>query len=632
MAAHPTGAAVALYALVALAAAIAAYLALFTQFAGYDDEGTLLVTLKAFVDGHALYRDIYTEYGPFYYEVFGSLFALSGHSITTDASREIVIAVWVATSLLFGLAAQRLTGRLALGVTGMIVSFAALIVLANEPMHPQGLCVLLLGAFVLLAVSGPGKRVGFAGGGAGALIAALLLTKVNLGAFAIAAVALAAVLTIEPLRRRRWLCWPVLAAFVAMPVFVLSRDLRESWVRDLLLLEVFATAAIVVVAWPRERREGETDVWRWLLAAGAGFALAFGAILGAILLTGPTPADVYEGVVTEAIRVRDVLMNSLTLAPAAVDWALIGVVGAALVVRLRSNDDRQPSIWPGLLRSAAGLTIWFTVAHITPVALNPSAGNPIAMPMVLAWVAALPPAGARESSFRSFLRVLLPALAVAESLQVYPVAGSQVGIASLVFVPVGALCLADGLGCLRDWSAARGGVGLERFGAVAGIVTVALAGLFALDSIARPAAANLVLYRDQPALSIPGASLLHLLPSDDETYEGLVELAHRYRCTALIGYPSLNSLYQWASIEVPLPTAPGAWPNSLDSERQQRIVDELRASPRPCAIRSEPRAEFWLHGVPPPRRPLVRYIFDGFTPVAQAGDVQFMLPKSRAQR
>ena len=66
-----------------------------------------------------------------------------------------MIVVWVGTSLLFGIAAQRLTGRLLLGVTGMIAAFATLYVLANEPMHPQGLCVLLLGAFVLLAVFGP---------------------------------------------------------------------------------------------------------------------------------------------------------------------------------------------------------------------------------------------------------------------------------------------------------------------------------------------------------------------------------------------------------------------------------------------------------------------------------------------
>lgn len=632
IAAHPVASAVALYAAVALAATIAAYLAIFTGFAGYDDEGTLLVTLKAFVNGHALYRDIYTEYGPFYYELFGGFFSLTGLAVTTDASREIVIAVWVGTSLLLGLATQRLTGRLVLGVTGMIVAFAALLVLVNEPMHPQGLCVLLLAAFSLIAVLGPPRRVVLAGGACGALLAALVMTKINLGAFSIAAVVLAAVFALEPLRRRRWVRWPVVLAFLAMPLFVLQRDLRESWVRDLLLLEVLAALAIVIAAHtPRPGRwEGGEALTRWLLAAAAGFAVAFVAILGIVLITGPSLADVYDGIISEALRVRDVLILPFPLTPAAADWALVSVGVAALVVKLRSGGEGEPSVWPGLLRAAAGLVIWFSIARIAPIGLNPSPGNPDAVPMVLAWVAAVPPAGVEESSYRRFLRILLPALAVAETLQVYPVAGSQIGIGSIGFVLVGALCLGDAITCLQAWSAARGTVALERLGAAVSIVALIVAGLFALDAIARPAASNLVVYRDQQALAIPGAGNLHLAQENVETYEGLVELAKEHRCTTLIGYPSLNSLYLWTSIEAPLPTAPGAWSKSLDAERQQRIVDEMRASPRPCAIRSDSRAEGWQHGEPPAQLPLVRYIFNDFRFVAQAGDFEFLVAKDSA--
>jgi hypothetical protein len=159
VAAHPVATATGFYGVVAIATAIAAYLAIFTQFAPHDDEGTLLVAVKAFAHGGTLYGDIYSRYGPFYYELFGGLFALTGHAVTTDASRSIVIVVWVATSLLFGIASQRLTGLLTLGVTGMIVAFAALGALGGltgSPMHPQGLSVLLLGAFALLWSAAPG--------------------------------------------------------------------------------------------------------------------------------------------------------------------------------------------------------------------------------------------------------------------------------------------------------------------------------------------------------------------------------------------------------------------------------------------------------------------------------------------
>jgi hypothetical protein len=366
------------------------------------------------------------------------------------------------------------------------------------------------------------------------------------------------------------------------------------------------------------------------LAALAGFAAAFAAILGIILLTGPTPADVYEGVITQAIQIRDVLILQFPFPPAALDWGIVAVAAAALTTRLRFGGAGAPEIWPGLLRAVAGLTILFTVAHIVPFGLNPSAGNPDVLPMVLAWVAAVPLAGGRESARKRFLRVFLPALAIAEALQVYPVAGSQTGIAAVAFVPVGALCLGDALSDLRAWGSARGTPALGRLGAVTGVVTVTLAGMFALDSIVLPAANNAVVYHERSRLALPGASLMHLPAPEVEAYTELVSLLHRYRCTTFIGYPSTNSLYLWSGLEAPPPQIPNAWMKAFDGVQQQRVVDELRASPRPCAIRNNERAEMYLQGTPPQDLPLVDYVLNDFRPVAKVGEFEFLLPKRSA--
>jgi hypothetical protein len=625
----PAVAAIGLYALIAMAAAVAAYYAIFTQFAPYDDEGTLLVTLKAFAHGGTLYSDIYSPYGPFYYELFGGLLALSGASVTTDLSRETVIVLWVATGLLYGLATQRLTTSLMLGATGMIAAFGSLYALANEPMHPQVLCVVLFGAFTLLAVAGPTRRVAWAGGAAGALLAALALTKLNLGAFAVAAVVLAAVLTFEPLQRRRWIRWPVIGAFLLLPVVLMVRDANLDWVRNLAALEVLAMVAVVIAAWPSRPPPGEADdgTGRWLLAAAAGFVVASAAILLAIALNGSSLGDVYDGMVTEAMRVHDVNLTAFPQPASAVDWALFAVAAAAICVRLRSGGSGAPSVWPGLLRAAAGVTIWLTIARVSPFAINPSPANPDSLAVVLAWVAALAPAGVGESPYKRFLRVMLPALAVAEVLQAYPVAGSQMSIAAVTFVPVGALCLADALTSLRAWSAAAGGArSLERLGVVTTVVSVALAGLFALDAIVRPAANNGVVYGEKTALPFSGAGQLRLSAEETEAYARIVDLLHRHRCTDFIGYPNIDSFYIWSGIDAPPPQAPGAWVNALDAERQRRIVNELRASPRPCLIRSDGRVELWLRGAPPPNRPLARYVLNEFRPVEQVGEFEFMLP------
>jgi hypothetical protein len=623
----PTLVAIGLYTVLTMGAAVAAYFALFTQFAPYDDEGTLLVTLNAFAHGHTLYNDIYTPYGPFYYELFGGLLALFNHDVTTDLSRTTVLVIWVGTSLLSGVTAQRLTGRLELGLTGMIAAFSTLFVLEGEPMHPQILCVVLLGLFAALAVFGPGRRVLWTGGAAGALLAALVLTKLNLGVFAVAATVLAATLTVEPLQRRAWIRWPVVVGAVALPVVLMAQDLNLEWVRNLTAMEVLATLAVVLAAWPLRPRRGEADatISRWVLGAAVGFVVAFVAIMLAIVLNGSTLSEAYEGMVTEAQRVREVNMTEFPNPAAAVDWAVAAVAGAALAVRLRWGGER-PSIWPGLLRAAAGLVIWFSISKIAPIGLNPAAGNPDSVAAVLAWVAVIPPAGVTESPYKRFLRVLLPALAVAETLQVYPVAGSQMGIAAFAYVPVGALCLADALTSLRRWSEARGGLAVQRLGVVVAVVAAAIAVDFAINSVIRPAANGAEAYRNQKALPFPGATDLHLPAEEAETYERLIDLLHENHCTTFIGYPNIDSFYLWAGIEPPAPYAPGAWVNALDSERQQRIVDELRASPRPCLIRSDARAELWLRGAPAPDRPLARYVLNDFQPVAETGEFQFELP------
>ena len=628
---NPTAAAIVVYAVVAIAALLVAYYSIFIEFASYDDEGTLLVGLNAFTHGATLYRDVWSVYGPFYYELFGALFKLTGSAVTTDASRTIVIVVWVGASLLFGLAAQRLTGRLLLGATGMIAAFAALIVLANEPMHPQGLSVLLLAALALVAVFSLTGRAGWAGAaGFGALLSALVLTKVNLGAFALAAVVLAAVIAVEPLERRAWVRWPVIAAFLALPLFILDRDLKEAWVREMLVLEVLAGLAVVVAARRLRPARGEDDAGmsRWLLLALAGFVVAGVAIVVAILLTGPTLGDVYGGMVSKAFRIRDVLSAQFPFPEgAAMDWAVAAVAAAALCSRRWRPAGSPPSIWPGLLRVLAGLVIWLDVSHIELVGLSPSSGNPVLVPMLLAWIVAIPPVGPQPGPRMRFLRVLLPALAVAETLQAYPVPGSQLGIAAASFVTVGALCFGDALVELRAWSESRRGGAVSGTAAAASAAILALTAIFALNALAMPLASRALTYGELPKLRLRGAELMHLPRGQGEEYEELVGLLAENRCSTFIGYPNVNSLYLWSGLEPPAPVAPNAWMYGLDAAEQQRVVDELRASSRPCLIRNDELAVPYLKGMQPPHTPLVEYVLHAFRPSAKVGGFEFMLPK-----
>jgi hypothetical protein len=622
----PAVRAIALYATIALGAIFAAYMAIFTTFVDYDDEGTLLVSLNAFVHGDALYKDVFSPYGPFFYEFFGGIFSLGLH-VNTDTSRLVVIVIWVVTSLLIGLACQRLTGRLALGGAGMIVAFAALYALFPEPMHPHGLLVLLLGGFVLTLVRGPGRRIALAGAVAGALLGAALMTKINFGGYAVAGVVLAAALTWEPLSRRPWLRWSVIVAFLAMPVVVMFSDLREAWVRSFITMEVLGSTAIVAAAWSLLPAHGERQVelGRWLVAALCGCLAAVAAILAAIMLLGTSPSDLYDGMIVQALNVRNVAKGPFPTPDQAVYWGAAAIAAAVLTVKLRSPEAGKPALWPGLLRGLAGLTMWLTISHASPFGLNPST-NPDILPLFLSWVAVVPPAGPLEPSFKRFLRVALAAIAIAGVLGAYPVPGAQVGVASLMFAPVGALCLADALVSLRAWSAARGELDLRRFGSIAGVASAALVGMLAWGQIVLPAASDTVAYEESTALPFAGAGDVHLLPEQVEEYVQAVGFIKR-NCSTFIGYPNVDSLYLWSGVTPPKPSAPGAWVAALDDKGQARILAQLRASPRPCVLRNEKVASMWLASTAPPDTPLAHYIAEDFETVEQAGQFELELPK-----
>ena len=72
------------------------YLMAFNQFKWYDDEGFLMLTQQGFNQGHALYDDIFTQYGPFSYILRDLIYrAIPDLSVTHDANRMISLITTV---------------------------------------------------------------------------------------------------------------------------------------------------------------------------------------------------------------------------------------------------------------------------------------------------------------------------------------------------------------------------------------------------------------------------------------------------------------------------------------------------------------------------------------------------------
>jgi hypothetical protein len=621
----PRALVVIVYAGLACAALIVAYWMMFSVFAPYDDEGTLLVDLLGFVHGHVLYRDIYSQYGPFYFELFGGLFALTGKAISTDAGRFIVVCIWTLLTVVLAVIGHRLTGRLAVGVATAAVGFRPLGALVPEPMHPAGLGALLIGVITLLVVIGPGRRPRLSGALLGLALAGLLMTKINLGVFALAAVALALALATPAAGAMRWLRRLIVAGCAVTPLLLIYSSFDQAWARDLIVIATSSIVAIIVTATALPPPSQHTPQARsWVLAGVAALIAGVVAMIVAILPTGTTVGDIYDGIVRQAARGQSVFVAPLGLRDPDTVRALVGLTAAVATAAVVRRTNAGTGLSSGALRLGAGLIIW---ALVGGVSLFPQASvsDALVLPMALAWIAALPVRGKDEDWAFRVVRAFLPALAVFEVLQVYPVAGSQSVAAQIWFVPVGALCIGDGIKILSS----RGVATPQVFR----IAATGLAGLCAWAVVIRPGISAGINYYRTPALPLNGAHLVHLDPSQGDVYTRLAYLVHD-RCTAFVGYPSFNSLYLWSGINPPRESLPGGWMTLVGNRRQARVVSELQHATRPCEVRDDPLAAFWINGQANPRTPvtgpLVSYLANNFRLAAQVGDYQLLVARPRS--
>lgn len=592
------------FVLLGLAGTVYAYFTVFSRWAPYDDEGYVLTSLQSFADGNALYTETFSQYGPFYYELFGALFAATGRTVTTDAGRLIAIGEWICTAGLLAASVHGLTRSRLLALGGMAVSLVLLVFLGNEPMHPTGLLVVLL-ALLLTLVTRPFGRAQAVT--IGAVCAAVALTKVNVGAIAVVAFVVALTFAYSSSRLR----WPAIALAVGFPLVLASADFDLEWVRRLVLMVVAGITATAVTTLRGEpgREEARSGVepvrWLWSFAAG-GVGAAF-AIVVVIVGLGTSVSDLVEGVVVDPMHLREVFVLPSALPEAAVDWSLAAVLAAVAVAWVPAA--RTPRLAMGAVRVVAGLVVWFSISGSSPVTLSPASG-PLAFACLLAWLAVRPAAvGDPEGGQARFARLVVVLLPVLGVMQAYPVAGSQVSAAALLFVPVGGLLLHDGGRELRATVGRRSDEHLRWLALLGTVGAIALVAKFAVPMLDRTQAAARA-YHDLPSLALDGAHRVHI---DATTTQGLQTLvaAIRENCDAFISRPGFNSLYVWTGMRPPTGQNAGDWMLLLDDETQQAVVDAVRSTDRLCLVQNDDELRNWLapstyeHA---PDRPLTRYL------------------------
>jgi hypothetical protein len=596
-------------------AGAAAYLRMMMGFSLYDDEGSLMITVKQYLTGMRIYGQIGTSYGPVYYFYRWALHTATAMPVTHDTVRISALLPWLGTCLICGWTTLRLTRSLILAAVAHLGTSLALVFFSWEPGHPQDLTLLLLVALAAAPLmAGVEDRRTILMLALGVLPAALLLVKVNVGAFAMEAVAMALV-SCGP-RNRVWqaLRLAIGAACTVLPLILMRNHLDAAWARTYCWFEVSSTAGCVCCLL-RIRREPLVG-WRDCMLVAGGFAATLATVMAILGAQGVSIPLVYDSLVVAPARV---MLSHQTWFKAPVflkfvtPWSLAGL-GAAVFTAWMRPLPGTPA-WRALF---VGKTLFSALA----LAIIARHGLHLTTMAPFAWLLLFDPNQA-DSQSPSFPRRLLSILSVMQTLIAYPVAGSQFQFIQVLPLVAVVVCVGDSISWLTaSWRIDERPMSWGRTVAVSALVVVALVQVAVVVDRYRE-------YRSLPSLDLPGARLVHTKP---ETKANLQWLVHnlKQQCDSFESLPGLPSLNFWTGIDPLTGLNLDDWPAVFSNDQQQQVVAAISSHPRACMVYNPALVNFWNPGGESRENlPLVRYIFDNFRPVGGSGDYQLMLRNAR---
>jgi hypothetical protein len=622
------------YVLILIASGFTAYWTTFSQFHIYDDEGYFDWSLRLFADGHTLYDSVFSYYGPFHYELWGGLSRLIGVSFSTNGGRALAMALWLGTSLVLGVTTGRLTGRLSLGLIVQVLSFHVLIGFAREPMYPGDTALLVVCALLATAAFALRARSRTALTLIGALTGAVLLTKLNVGGYVLIAVGYATVMSVPPLPFRKTLRVGATAAMVLVGPVVMAPTLDRPWTQRYAFLVAASAVALALVTARAHGDEESVDAAsdRWLAWMVSGLVGCGAVVVGVILALGTTPLAMFDSVVVAASHQASAFAGPLSLGAMAFVWPIVAI-GVSYLVRIAHSTTVGQRRLAALLRVAAGLALWYSVvgsAGVAPTQPRYVLGLP------LVWVAAVRSSRDDGSLVCCFVRVLVPTLALLQTLIAYPVAGTQVAFGSVLLLVCGAICVADGWNDLQTIGLTRPAQLRLPSWVTVSTVTVILATVLGTGYIGLSARTARDAYNSEQALPFPGADDLRVPHPQAVEFTNIVKTL-RARCQTVITLPGMLSLNLWSGLPAPSGLTQEPWWAILSPAQLANALQSARAARGLCLVRNDALVQFWLrHGstrsLPP--IPLVRFLENDFAAIARYGHYTISVrdPRSASQK
>lgn len=578
---------------------------LFTTFVPWDGEGYFLIAFRDYLSGWKLYDHVFAMYGPFAFWTAAATARFASGNVTHDAFRWVLLFIWIATAAILAATVWRWTRRSSLALVIFLLIGTNLEGLEKGVGHPQSWIILAVALLLYIGIdwaSMPEKK--WKAFLTGALVAIIVLCKINVGVFAFLGIALALSFHLRGSLRTLAVAMSALsAAGFGFAIFLRATVGAE---RFFALAYLVALALVVGFTFlkPVDRPIANCNVFFFL--AGLIGCVCVG--IGLTLLTGTTARGLLRGLIIEpALLVKS---YHYPFRDAARKGSLVLVtMGAAVAAMLiAKHQTLQTRLdWIGPLKVVSGVVLLcaFYINH--RLALT---GSLVFLVLMLIDV----PSMADEAYSN---RVLLASLSLLISLQLFPMAGEQTDWAALLPAVTVVILLSDGLDCVERLAATTH-VPRWRLIVPRSIALVFVIHLFL--SVGTDAVTRYRRWQTAQPLDLPGAHELRLPAVEAARLRGIVYQLNQ-NCKTVLTIPGMYSLSLWSGVppieEKRFDTWPFLWPDQVERE----VLPKLRRSDGGCVLISESTYCFFEHlAVKPGNDELLTDVRQTMTPIASVQD------------
>ncbi len=588
--------------------AVTGYWLLFTAFMSHDDEGYVLVSLKNYSAHGGLYAQVYSQYGPFFYLLHDFGHRLLNYGFTNTNGRYITLCCWIGAALACAHLVWRHTRSLTLTTFTLCLTFFYLWLMVSEPIHPGGLIALIAAAGAWWGARQIERRDMPSLAGAAALAGTtLLLIKINVGGFFLAAAGTWFAIQLRDIRQGGRISALLTALLVLLPLGLMWTEIGEPWARLFATLSAIANLTMLAAAWNQRQPMTDWSNARW----GGGIGLVFGAFaILAVCLRGTSLAQMGEGILVGPLRHPGVyhyppdwkpgagLIGGFSLLLAIVFWNVQSVRLSCLLVAIR------------LL-----LVAEFSLASLDWLPFT-SHSSVMSYAVPLAWVFVLRLAP-DEKKLHPPVAPWVGLLLVLQYLHAYPVAGSQIAWGTFLIVPLMALGLHDTQRFLLRHKPSVTATVVGTFCCVVGILSVGRLGVVGWHR-----------YTESRPLRLSGAEDIRV-PEQFASTLRVLSLNATVHGDMLFSLPGMYSFNDWTQLPTPTYANTTHWFSLLNRGEQDAIAAALSQSKRPVLIVHQGLIEFLTDSHFVVGGPLNDYLHENFARVFKLGRYEFLVRRGR---